>query len=173
MHFSASHTFNQPFDDVSSAFLDADAHITRYALTGAFDIEIRDVESDPDALTLSTVRTVEGEVPKLAKKLISAKNTIVTDDRWQRATDGSLQGTSVIRASAVPGTATINAAITPASSNATTYEVTLDLALDVPLLGERFVALLRPQVMEILDNEFDAWDAYLSQARHDTPAKAT
>jgi hypothetical protein len=34
----------------------------------------------------------------------------------------------------------------------------------VPLIGDRFVKLLRPQVMEIVDAEFEAWDRWFADA---------
>ena len=68
----------------------------------------------------------------------------------------------MIEASNVPGTATIAAAIEPAGQTACTYTIDLTLDLKVPLIGDRFVALLRPQVMEIVDAEFEAWDRWFS-----------
>ena len=66
----------------------------------------------------------------------------------------------MIEASNVPGTVTIVAAIEPAGQTACTYTIDLTLDLKVPLIGDRFVALLRPQVMEIVDAEFEAWDRW-------------
>nr|WP_291820545.1 hypothetical protein [Candidatus Microthrix sp.] len=40
MEFTASHRFDRPLDQVSAAFLDPDAHVGRYGLSGARDIEI-------------------------------------------------------------------------------------------------------------------------------------
>ena len=88
MEFSASHRFDRPLDQVSAAFLDPDAHVGRYGLSGARDIEIEHVESGADVLDLTTVRTVEGEVPAIAQKLVKATNTITTTERWERGAGG-------------------------------------------------------------------------------------
>ena len=144
-------------------FLDPDAHVGRYALMGHSDIEILHVETGDDFLDLTTVRTVEGEVPKMAQRIIKSTNTVTATDRWERA--GSvITGRSTIEASNVPGTATIAASIEPSGETACTYTIDLALDLKVPLIGDRFVALLRPQVMEIVDTEFEAWDRWFASS---------
>ena len=161
MEFTASHRFYRPLDEVSPAFLDADAHVGRYDLAGDRDIEILSVETGDDVLDLTTVRTVEGDVPAMAQRLVKATNTITTTERWERV-DGVCVGRSQIEASNVPGTATIAATIEPEGEGACVYTIVLTLALKVPLIGDRFVALMRPKVMEIIDAEFEAWDRWFA-----------
>jgi hypothetical protein len=163
MEFTATHDFDRPLDEVAAMFLDPDAHVGRYALMGHRDIEVLHVDRGDGCLDLKTVRTVEGEVPKMAQKVIKPTNTVTTTDRWEH-TGGVLTGRSVIEASNVPGTATIVATIGPADGSASTYGILLTLDLKVPLIGDRFVKLLRPQVMEIVDAEFEAWDRWFAQA---------
>ncbi|MBS1847802.1 MAG: DUF2505 family protein [Actinobacteria bacterium] len=163
MRFDATHTLARPITEVIDAFLDADAHVTRYEGMGSRDVEVLHRDSGDSSLTLKTVRVVEGEVPKVARKFIAATNTITTTDTWTRSDDGVLVGTSLIEASNVPGTATIAATLRAEGAGTTVYDIVLDLALDVPLVGDRFVALLRPKVMEIIDTEFAAWDEYFSR----------
>ena len=161
MEFSASHRFDRPLDQVSAAFLDPDAHVGRYGLSGARDIEIEHVESGADVPDLTTARTVEGEVPAIAQKLVKATNTITTTERWERGA-GGCTGQSTIEASNVPGTATIAATIESDGGTACAYTIVLTLALKVPLIGDRFVTLMRPKVMEIIDAEFEAWDRWFA-----------
>ena len=161
MEFSASHRYDRPLDQVSAVFLDPDAHVGRYALMGHRDIEILHVDSGHDALGLKTIRTIDGEVPKMAQRIIKSTNTVTSTDRWERA-GGVFTGRSKIEASNVPGTATIAATIEPDGDTACTYTIVLTLDLKVPLIGDRFVTLLRPQVMEIVDAEFEAWDLWFS-----------
>jgi len=163
VEFSACHRFDHPLDQVAAAFLDPAAHVGRYELVGDRDIEVLQVTEADGALDLQTVRTVQGEVPAVAQKIIKATNTVTTTDRWDRADGGTVRGTSRVEASNVPGTATITATLQAAGPDACTYDVDLDLALKIPLIGDRFVKLLRPQVQEILDAEFDAWDRWLAQ----------
>jgi hypothetical protein len=163
VEFSASHRFDRPLDQVSAAFLDPDAHVGRYDLSGARDIEIEHVESGADVLDLTTVRTVEGEVPAIAQKLVKATNTITTTERWERGA-GGCTGQSTMEASNVPGTATMEATIEAAGDSACVYTIVLTLAMKVPLIGDRFVKLLRPQVIEILDAEFEAWDRWFARS---------
>ena len=163
MEFNASHRYDRPLDQVSAMFLDPEAHVGRYTLMGHSDIEILQVETGDDVLDLKTIRTVEGEVPKMAQRMISSTNTVTTTDRWERV-GGVFTGRSMIEASNVPGTATIAAAIDPAGETACTYTIDLTLNLKVPLIGDRFVTLLRPQVMEIVDAEFEAWDRWFTRA---------
>ncbi len=160
MEFTASHRFPHPFAVVADRFLDPDAHVGRYELAGDRDVRVLQVERSADALDLKTVRTVQGEVPALAQKLIKATNTVTTTDRWDRSAD-ALRGRSLVEATSVPGTATIAAALAP-DGDGCSYDLVLDLALTIPLIGDRFVKLLRPQVMEIIDAEFGAWDRYLA-----------
>ena len=161
MEFSASHRYDRPLDQVSAVFLDPDAHVGRYALMGHRDIEILHVDSGDDTLGLKTIRTIDGEVPKMAQRIIKSTNTVTSTDRWERA-GGVFTGRSKIEASNVPGTATIAATIEPDGDTACTYTIVLTLDLKVPLIGDRFVTLLRPQVMEIVDAEFEAWDLWFS-----------
>ena len=133
MEFTASHRFTRPLDEVSAAFLDADAHVGRYDLAGDRDIEILSVEAGDDLPALTTGRA-----------------------------DGACTGRSQIEASNVPGTATIAATIKPDGEDACAYTIVLTLALKVPLIGDRFVALMRPKVMEIIDAEFEAWDRWFA-----------
>ena len=163
MEFTATHEFDRPLDEVSAMFLDPDAHVGRFALMGHRDIEVLHVDRGDGSLDLKTVRTVEGEVPKMAQKIIKPTNTVTTTDRWER-TEGLVTGRSLIEASNVPGTATIVATIGSAGGPACTYDVVLTLDLKVPLIGDRFVKLLRPQVMEIIDTEFEAWDRWFTDA---------
>lgn len=163
MEFSGSHRYDRSLDQVSAMFLDPDAHVGRYALMGHRDIEVLHVETDTDVLDLKTVRTVDGEVPKMAQRIIKPTNTVTTTDRWERAGD-VFTGRSKIEASNVPGTATIAAVIEPTGETACTYTIVLTLDLKVPLIGDRFVALLRPQVMEIVDAEFEAWDRWFTSS---------
>lgn len=163
MKFSASHRYERPWDEVTAMFLDPDGHVGRYALMGDRDIEILQVETGDDILDLKTVRTVEGEVPALAKRIIKATNTITTTDRWERVA-GAFTGRSKVEASNVPGTATIAATIESDGDFACLYTIVLTLDMRVPLIGKRLAALLRPQVMEIVHAEFEAWDRWFASA---------
>ena len=161
MEFTASHRFARPLDQVSAAFLNPDAHVGRYGLAGDSDIEILRVQTGADVLDLATLRSVQGDVPAMAQRLVKATNTITTTERWERA-DGACIGRSKIEASNVPGTATIAATIEPEGEGACVYTIVLTLALKVPLIGDRFVTLMRPKVMEIIDAEFEAWDRWFA-----------
>ncbi len=163
MEFTASHRFDRPLDQVSAAFLDPDAHVGRYDLAGDREIGILRVEAGDDLLDLTTVRTVEGDVPAIAQRIVKATNTITTTERWERA-DGGCTGRSEIEASNVPGTATIAATIESDGGTACAYTIVLTLALKVPLIGDRFVTLMRPKVMEIIDAEFEAWDRWFARS---------
>ncbi len=163
MEFSASHRLQSPLAVVAAAFLDPAAHVGRYELMGSRDIEVLRAATDAGQLELSTVRTVEGDVPKVAQKVISATNTITTTERWDHVGD-RLVGHATIEASSVPGTATIAAEVVAAGDDACTFTIELALTMKVPLIGERFVKLLRPQVMEIIEAEFDAWDRWFARS---------
>lgn len=163
MEFTGTHRFESSLDEVAAAFLDPDAQVARYGVAGASDVETLRLEVGHTALDLKTVRTVQGEVPKLAQRIIQATNTVTTTERWEYV-DDVLTGSSLIEASSVPGTATTEATIVPAGEHACTYTIVLTLHLKVPLIGERFVKLLRPQVMEIVDAEFEAWDTWFTKS---------
>lgn len=163
MEFTGTHRFDRPLDDVAAAFLDPDVQVARYGLAGATDIETLHLEVGDAVLDLKTVRTVHGEVPKLAQRLVQTTNTVTTTERWERV-GNVFTGSSLIEASSVPGTATIEASIVQAGEEACTYTIVLTLHLKVPLIGDRFVKLLRPQVMEIVDAEFEAWDAWFTKS---------
>ena len=87
-----------------------------------------------------------------------------TSDAASKAVDGGCTGRSEIEASNVPGTATIAATIESDGGTACAYTIVLTLALKVPLIGDRFVTLMRPKVMEIIDAEFEAWDRWFARS---------
>ena len=78
MEFRASHRYDRPLEQVSAVFLDPDAHVGRYSLMGHRDIEVLHVESAGDTLGLKTIRTIDGEVPKMAQRIIKPTNTVTS-----------------------------------------------------------------------------------------------
>jgi hypothetical protein len=162
VEFTASHRFGQPFERVSAAFLDPGAHVGRHELAGDRDVRAVRAIATERSLEVQIVRTVEGDVPAFAQKVVASRNTVTTTDRWELG-DGAIHGTSVVEAGNVPGTATVVAVIEPGEPGSSTYAMVLDLALTIPLIGDRFVKLLRPPVMEIIAAEFAGWDRWFER----------
>ncbi|MBK6502768.1 MAG: hypothetical protein IPG03_10490 [Candidatus Microthrix sp.] len=97
-------------------------------------------------------------MPAIAQRIVRATNTITTHGtvgacRWR------VQRPVEIEASNVPARPiwTPHDRVGRAGPPAVTA-IVLTLALKVPLIGDRFVTLMRPKVSGIIDAEFEAWD---------------
>lgn len=167
MDINAHHRFERPLADVWAMFVDPEAHVGKYAGLGHRDITVLHTESaGPDDLTISIVRTVDGEVPAVAKKFIKPTNTITTTDHWTRDADGVCRGRSTMATRGVPVSATARATLVPADddADACVYTVDLTVELKVPLIGDRIVRALRPQILDQLRTEFAADERWLAAA---------
>lgn len=162
MEFTTAHRFDHPLDAVAAALLDPEAHVGRHRLMGARDIVVLAVRALDGGLELTTVRTVDGEVPAFAQALVASTNTITSTDRWRRGDDRTVRGTIDLAASAVPGSAHISATLAADGAHACAMDVVLDLRLAIPLIGARFAKVLRPQVMQLIGSELEGWERWLA-----------
>mgnify|MGYP001011501163 CR=1 FL=1 len=114
--------------------------------------------------SISIVRVVDGEVPSVAKRFIKPSNTVTTTDRWVRGADGVCRGTSQMAISNVPLTVTAAARLEPDGDDSCTYAIDLDVALRLPLVGDRILRALRPQLRSQVDAEFEACERWLARS---------
>lgn len=162
MEIEAEHRFARPLAEVWAMFLDPQAHVGRYADMGHHDIEIVSQERGDDELGITIVRTVDGEVPAIARKFIKPTNTITTTDRWERDAEGVPTGRTKLEIRHVPISASATARLTPDGDDACVYAIELTVSLNVPLVGDRIAKALRPQLRNQLEEEFTACERWLA-----------
>jgi len=163
MEITAQHTFARPLAQVWAMFLDPDAHVGKYADMGQRDVEIVELEQSTDALDITIVRIIDGEVPAIAKKFIRPSNSMTTKDRWERDPDGICTGRSVISVRNVPISSSAVATLVADGADACVYTIDLTVELKVPLVGDRIVRALRPQLLSQMEAEFDASERWLAR----------
>jgi len=163
MEITAQHTFARPLDQVWAMFLDPEAHVGKYADMGQRDVEIVEMQQRADALDITIVRIIDGEVPAIAKKFIKPSNAMTTKDQWERDTDGTCTGRSVISVRNVPIASSAVATLVADGADACTYTIDLTVHLKIPVVGDRILRALRPQLLGQMEAEFDASERWLAR----------
>ena len=143
--------------------LDPDAHVAKYQHMGHRDIEVQNAEPAEDSLEITIVRQVDIDVPGIAKKFINPSNTVTSDDRWDRAADGSGQGRSNVDIKGVPVQSTGSATLVDDGAGGCDYTIDLAIKVKVPMVGEKVAGALRPQLEAQIESEFAASEAWLSE----------
>jgi hypothetical protein len=162
MEITASHHFDRTLADVWASYLDPDAHLARNAHMGYSNIELLTVERGDDTLAISIGRDVEVEVPSIARKVLHPKNHITSTDRWWRGAEGTCRGTSTLDIRGLPVESSAVATFEPdADGTGCTYTLVLTMRITVPVVGERVARALRGQLVEQLEAEFAAAEAWL------------
>lgn len=163
MEITAQHTFARPLETVWAMFLDPEAHVGKYADMGQREVEVLELEQGDDSLDIVIARIVDGEVPAIARKFLHPSNTLTTTDRWERNAEGVCTGRSVIAVRNVPISSSARATITPDGPEACVYTIDLTVELKVPLIGDRIVRALEPQLRSQIEAEFEASERWLAQ----------
>ena len=164
MDIALTHHFDHPIADVWAMMHDPAAHVAKFESMGHKDLEVISEELTDTSLDLQIRRTVEIEVPSVAKKFITPTNTVTSTDHWERRSDGECGGHFEVDIKGVPveskGTTLLVADDDGAGCR---YDVTLQVKVKVPLVGEKVAGALRGQLEDQLRSEFAAGDTWLSR----------
>jgi carbon monoxide dehydrogenase subunit G len=163
MDISSSHHFDRPFADVWAMLIDPDAHVAKYQHMGHRDVTVSDAEPAEDGIDITIVRQVDIDVPGIAKKFINPSNTVTSQDRWQLDGDGSASGRTEVDIKGVPVQSTGRASLSDDGAGGCDYTVELTVKVKVPMVGEKVAGALKPQLVEQLDAEFSAAEAWLTE----------
>ncbi len=161
MELRFTHRFNAPIDEVWAMMHNPEAHVTKFTRMGHEDLEVLDKTITKTSLDLTIRRQVTVEVPSVAKKFISPRNTVTSVDHWERVDETTCQGHYTVDIKGAPAETRGNTKLT-ADGDATNYEVVLDVSIKVPLVGDRVAKALRPQLERQMEEEFEAAEAWLT-----------
>ena len=161
MKLTVSHHFDLPIETVWEMFHDPDSHVAKFTSMGHRDLEVLESDVGDDTLDLTIRRTVELEVPSIAKKILSPTNTVTSTDHWERRADGTCGGHYSVDIKGVPAKTSGITKLVPADGGAD-YTVELEVKVGVPLVGEKIANALKPQLQKQMEAEFEACDAWLA-----------
>jgi carbon monoxide dehydrogenase subunit G len=162
MKLTMSHHFDHPAEEVWTMFHDPDSHVAKFTSMGHRDLEVLEQVSTDDSLDLTIRRTVELEVPSIAKKLITPTNTFTSTDHWERRADGTYGGRYAVDIKGVPAKTSGKTRLVAAPDGGADYTVELEVKVSVPLIGEKVAGALRPQLEAQLEAEFAACETWLA-----------
>ncbi len=157
-----THRFAHPIDAVWAMLHDPESHVAKFTGMGHRDLEIVSSASTDDSLDLTIRRTVELEVPSVAKKLITPTNTVTSTDHWARESATRLAGSYEVDIKGVPAETRGTTAVVADGADACTYTIELEVKVKVPLIGEKVAGALKPQLTEQIEAEFAAGDTWLA-----------
>jgi hypothetical protein len=162
MGTNANHTFDHPIDDVWAMFADIDAHVAKFEGMGHREIEVLEYSADDREVLVKIQRVVELEIPGFAKRFLKPVNTVTTTDRWQAADDGTYRGTFSADAKGAPVEVKGTTRLEPDGELRTAYQVSVELKVNVPLVGGRIASWASGDVDRQLRQEFEAGDSWLA-----------
>jgi hypothetical protein len=161
MSTRASHTFEHPIDEVWAMFNDVDSHVAKFEGMGHREVEVLDFSAGDGRVYVKIRRVVELELPSFAKRFVKPVNTVTSTDRWTANDDGTYGGTFSADAKGTPVKISGTTRLEPDGPERTDYEITVDLAVNVPLVGGKLSDWASGNVDRQLRDEFDAGDTWL------------
>jgi hypothetical protein len=158
----ASHTFDHPIDKVWAMFTDVDSHVAKFEGMGHREVDVLDFTAEDGQVFVKIRRVVELDLPGFTKRFLKPVNTITTVDRWEARDDGTYGGTFTADATGAPVTVSGTTRLRPEGTGRTDYVITVDLKVDVPLVGGRISSWAQGNVDRQLHEEFAAGEAWLA-----------
>ncbi len=164
MRVTRVHTLARPIDDCWAMVHDPASHVAKFEAMGHRDLVVLEEEVDDDSIRLVLERVVDVDVPSFAKRVISPSNTLRSEDRWERHADGTCSGTFALETKGVPidisGTTRMEPA--PDDPDTTSYEITIDMKVRVPVIGGRISQVAKGIVERQVADEFRLGDEWLA-----------
>jgi hypothetical protein len=157
-----THTFDAPIERVWAMMTDPAAHVAKAERAGHDNVEIVEEDVDDTGIRIRIARDVTLELPGFAKKVLQPKNHIVSTDEWRDQGDGTYGGTFTTDFKNAPIDLQGSTRIEPDGADKTTYEVEIDVAVKVPMLGKKLEKWAEGDVEEQMENEFAAGDEWLA-----------
>lgn len=163
MEITRTHTFDHPIERCWQMFRDPDSHVAKFEAMGHRDLEVIEQERTDTSLRLVIERMVDVEVPGFAKKVIKPTNLLRSTDVWTDRGDGTYGGTFELETKGVPIETRGRTRLTPDGADRTSYEVTIDLKVKVPLIGGKIADFSKGIIDKQLEQEFQLGDAWLAE----------
>jgi hypothetical protein len=161
MEITRTHTFDHPIGDCWAMFHDQDSHVTKFEAMGHRDLQILSSEITDTSIRLEIERQVDVDVPSFAKRVIKPTNTLRSVDEWVDNGDGTYSGNFELDTVGVPITIHGRTLLTP-DGDSTNYEITIDIKVNVPLIGGKIANFSKGIVDQQMDDEFRLGDEWLA-----------
>lgn len=162
MRMIRTHTFDAPPEQCWAMFSDPAAHVAKFRGMGHHDVEIVEKKKTKTSLRIVITREVEVEgIPGFAKKFLKPRNTVVSTDQWNDLGDGTYGGQYVMDTHGAPVEIAGQTRLEP-DGDGTLYTVTVDISVNVPLVGGRIADFSKKIASKQLDEEFRLGDAWLA-----------
>ena len=161
MRIALTHHFDRSVDELWTMICDPAAHVAKYQHMGHRDVEVLRAEPGDGWIEIAIVRHVDIEVPAAAKRFVHPANTVTSDDRWERQADGTITGRSDVHIKGVPVASVGTSRLVDDGTGGCEQTIELELAVKVPLIGEKVAGALRPQLEAQIRSEFAASEAWL------------
>lgn len=162
MKMSMQRDFEYPADALWAMVHDPASHVAKFERMGHTDIEVVEESVTDTSLDITIRRQVEMDIPSVAKKFFSPKNTVTSADHWVDNGDGTYGGHFDVDIKGAPAESRGVTSIEPLDDSSSRYTITVDVKIKVPLVGDRVAGAMRPQLEAQLEEEFDAAESWLS-----------
>jgi hypothetical protein len=157
------HTFDAPAESCWEMFHDPASHVAKFEGMGHHDVAVVAQDASPEHLHIEITREVDVEgIPGFAKKWIKPRNTVVSVDDWHDHGDGTYGGRFSLDTSGVPVDISGTTLLEP-DGDCTSYTVTVEIKVNVPLVGGKLASFSRSIVDRQLEAEFALGDTWLAE----------
>lgn len=163
MQIVKQHTFEAPVADCWKMFSDPAAHVAKFEGMGHHGVTVVEKKKTKKNLHLVVTREVDIEgVPGFAKKFIKPRNTVVSIDDWNDFGDGTYGGTFTLDTQGVPVDIEGKTLLEATGDDESLYTVTIDIKVNVPLVGGKLADFSKGIVLKQMDEEFRLGDEWLA-----------
>jgi hypothetical protein len=157
-----THTFDRPIAEVWTMFTDVDAHVAKFEGMGHREIEVLEFSADDTDVLVKIRRVVELDLPGFAKRFMQPVNTVTSVDRWKDNGDGTYCGTFEADAKGAPVEVHGTTRLEPDGDERTAYEISVDVKVNVPLVGGKLAGWATSDIERQIRDEFAAGDSWLA-----------
>lgn len=163
MRLTRTHTFHAPIDRCWAMFSDPAAHVAKFEGMGHHGVTVVEKKKTKKQLRIVITREVELEgVPGFAKRFLKPRNTVVSTDEWNDLGDGTYGGRFVMDTKGAP-VGIAGTTLLEADGDRTHYTVTVDISVNVPLVGGKLADFAKGIASKQLDDEFRLGDEWLAR----------
>lgn len=132
-------------DQVWAMVTDKNYWESKYAATGASNLEWKTFNADGDSLTISSVRDVAATVPKVAQKIIGDTAQITQTEKWTRNGDALTSEVEILTKGA-PGGTNGTTTVKPSGSAGSTWSADMEIKVPVPLMGGKLEGIMHEEM---------------------------
>ncbi|WP_062076793.1 DUF2505 domain-containing protein [Demequina globuliformis] len=162
MHFTHEHHFDAPVEDVFAMLADKEFAVKRAETSGADASDAVFSGSIDEGFTVAIRRVVpSSSIPQEFRGFIGSDLTVRYSEVWSAPRGTERQGTFSVEIVGAPGHASGRLLLTP-EGNGTDFVVDGTVTVRVPLFGAMIEKSLLKNVIEGLETELQAADAWLA-----------